>query len=140
MSAHTMFSHTKEILGLAMPFFLVILVLSLFSAGVANNQLGSVQTQNDDIAIPAITVYVTPTVPPAEYAGKVEDNIVSQTDENPTGTPDQAGTPTHEPSATSTPQTGILLPEAASTSSANVQDCLFDGTSDQPSDSCETNP
>ena len=131
MSAHTMFSHTKEILGLAMPFFLVILVLSLFSAGVANNQLGSVQTQNDDIAIPAITVYVTPTIPPAEYAGKVEDNIVNQTDENPTGTPDPTSTPTHEPSATGTPQTGILLPEAASTSSSDLQECTLDDSSDQ---------
>ena len=131
MSVHNMFSHTKEILGLAMPFFVVILVLSLFSAGVANNQLGSVQTQNDEIAIPTITVYITPTIPSAEYAGKVEDNIVNQTDENPTGTPDPTGTPAHEPSATSTPQTGILLPEAASTSSSDLQECTLDDSSDQ---------
>ena len=122
MSTHKMFSHTKEILALTVPFLTVIVVVSLMTAGVIDNQsVNLVKTSKETSSAVSI---VNPTLTPDDYAAKIERQPV-QTSSHEVGQ-NQLPTPTltMDTETTTTPtiatQTGILLPESASTQSSTL--------------------
>jgi hypothetical protein len=111
MAIQTMFSHTKEIIALTVPFLMVLVVVSLMTAGVIDNQTvtNTALTENQSYSV----IILEPSITPSSFANILEtqkkDSVVVPTEilvQNPI-TP----TPT---------STGILLPEAAATVSADI--------------------
>lgn len=122
-----MFSHTKEILGLTVPIFSVLVIVSLATAGVINLRSESTSTTDQQTGTPAITITEEENPTASEVASQVEKSssttVTDAESEGDSNGPSDEGdvhtttSPTEQPkaaestasalSATATPTQGV---------------------------------